>query len=82
MHLGLKPSKISRIQSDNPNNSARALQEVVVEWVRQNYDVQKFGPPSWKMVVKAVAADTGGRNKLLAKKIANKHPKSLGKHKS
>ena len=36
-----------------------------------------FGEPSWKKVVIAVAADDGGADRSLAKKIAAKHPKGM-----
>ena len=47
---------------------------MMLKWLKQNYDVYKFGPPTWKMLVDAVGKHAGGNNKALAKKIASKHP--------
>ena len=39
------------------------------------FQVEKFGKPTWKRLVKAVKDDVGGSNPALAQKIAKDHPK-------
>ncbi len=57
-----------------------AMGEVVEEWLKGNYDTDKFGPPTWKMLVKVVAHPNGGNNNSLAKKIASEHRKRASKN--
>ena len=45
-----------------------------MNWLRGNYDTEMHGPPTWKMLVEAVRAPTGGNNTALAKRIARDHP--------
>ena len=35
--------------------------------------MKQFGEPSWKLLVKAVSDQTGGNDRALAEKIAQKH---------
>ncbi len=51
-----------------------AMGAVVEEWLKRNYNTEKLGPPTWKMLVKVVANPNGGNNYSLAKKIASEHP--------
>ena len=44
-----------------------ALKEIVMAWLQGRYDVQKFGQPTWRMLVEAVDCFTGGSNHRLAK---------------
>ena len=50
-----------------------AIGAVVEEWLKGNYNTEKLGPPTWKMLVKVVANPNGGNNNSLAKKIASEH---------
>ena len=50
------------------------MSRLLTEWLKKNYNVEKFGPPTWKMLVEAVAAPNGGNNRSLAEKIATLHP--------
>ncbi len=56
-----------------------AMGEVVEEWLSENYDTARFGPPTWKMLVKVMANPIGGNNNSLAKKIASEHKKGASK---
>ena len=69
--FGLPPGIVAEIKSNNPKDSASALNDVITSWVRQEHNVGKFGYPCWRKVVKA-AIDGG--NRLQAKKIARNHP--------
>ena len=50
-----------------------AMGEVVEEWLKGNYNIKRFGPPTWKMLAKVVANPNGGNNYFLANKIARDH---------
>ena len=47
--------------------------EVISTWLRQSYDVERHGLPSWRRVVEAVDSGAGGANYVLAKEIASKY---------
>ena len=46
---------------------------MLTEWLKKNYNVKKFGEPTWQMLVKAVGNRAGGGNNALAEKIATSH---------
>ena len=71
--LRLPPSKLNEIRGNNSKNSATALNDVIVEWLRKNYKVAKFGEPTWRMLVEAVAKPSGGGNRALAMEVAGRH---------
>ena len=71
IYFGLAPDKVEEIRDNNPRDNARALNDVIVSWVRQEHNVGKFGYPCWRKVVEAAI---GAENKLQAKKIAKSHP--------
>ena len=70
--LRLRPPDVTRIQKDQ-QDSRDCLSEMVTEWLNQLYNTQRFGLPSWKMLVEAVAHRNGGNNQALATIIANKY---------
>ena len=45
----------------------------MTEWLNQTYETDRFGLPSWKLLVDAVAHRRGGNNPALARQIATKH---------
>ncbi len=51
--------------------------QALCSWLQKKYDVQKFGPPTWRMLVRAVVEDAGGKSPTLAEQIATKHPCEL-----
>ena len=71
--LRLSHSTLESIQANNNNNSTTCLTSVVTEWLKKNYNVQRFGEPSWQWLVKAVGDPAGGANMALATEIAGKH---------
>ncbi len=71
--LHLKARALAAIKNRSTTDTI-AMYEVVEEWLMENYNTEKFGPPTWKMLVKVVANPNGGNNNSLAKKIANEHP--------
>ena len=72
--LGLLPSDMSAIEAAHPGNPHDRLRAVVVKWLQKCYDYQRFGPPTWRMLVEAVGDPAGGNNGALAEAIAMKHP--------
>ena len=54
-YLGLKLSIIDRIKSDFPSDNLRCWSEGLKEWIKMNYNIQRYGKPSWKTLLKAIA---------------------------
>ena len=79
MAVGLKlpPPMISLIVTEHSSNPKKCLLAVVKEWLKGVCNVQKYGHPSWRLLVQAVADPIGGANPALAHSIAAKH---LGNH--
>ena len=72
--LRLRSGELDKIDSDNPN---RCLSYVIENWLKRNYNVRKFGQPTWKWLVDIVADPAAGNDKALANTIARNHQ---GKH--
>ena len=72
--LGLLPSDQSTIEVAHPGKPHDCLQAVFVKWLQKGYDYQRYGPPTWRMLVDAVGDPVGGNNNALAEAIAKKHP--------
>lgn len=68
--LRLRSHENIRAEHKNPND---CLGAVIDKWLQKNYDYEKFGSPTWKMLVKAVADPFGGDNTALAESIAKNH---------
>ena len=73
MALRLKPALLHRIQADHPGDVRECLTEALTEWLNKSYNVSRFGPPSWKLLVAAIANPAGGNDRALAERIALKH---------
>ena len=65
----MAPSTIESIKENHPRDDAGALQDVIKTWVRQDFNTEKFGLPSWQKVVEVIS----DFDKPLAKKIAKDH---------
>ena len=72
--LGLPSSTLDRILKDNPRDLREALGQVIDTWLARRYDTERFGLPSWRTLVGAVASPAGGHNPRLAQEIADDHP--------
>ena len=46
---------------------------IVALFLRRNYNVAKFGPPTWKAIVEAVEKPAGGTNVAQAERINNEY---------
>ena len=73
--LRLKTADLKSIQEAylSDSDAEQALSDTLELWLQQKYKVEKFGPPTWRMLVEAVDRKTGGNNPELAKKIASDH---------
>ena len=67
--LGLRPSLIASIRRNNPNDNTGCWNDALLEWISQNYNTEKFGEPSWRTFLTAVAKV----DKLQFKKLAAEH---------
>ena len=68
-YLGLSIATIDTIKENFPNNAADCLNEALKHWIRQNYRTARYGYPSWRMLLEAIARI----DKLLFKRLADKH---------
>ena len=75
MALGLKQDILESIRHTEHSDQMQ-MTKMLTEWLRRNYDTQRFGMPTWKKLVEAIKARTGGGNTALTQRIAEKH---LGK---
>lgn len=69
--LRLTPDLLDTI--DTKENVTDCLLEVLTQWLKKTYNIERFGDPSWKLLVKAVSDPAGGSNRALAEAIAQKH---------
>ena len=68
--LRIDSGRLEMIQKYNPVNSKEYLSEMLTCWLKRNYNVARFGEPTWQAVVKVVAHPAGGDNCALALSIA------------
>jgi hypothetical protein len=81
IELGLHPGQVDAIRKIHSQDVEQALNQVLLLWLRRQYDVDKYGPPTWQRLRKAVDSPSGGGNPALAEKIAEKHLiSSMGHH--
>ena len=71
--LRLSPDTLDRIQAGNSGDPVSCLTSMVTEWLKRNYNVKKFGEPTWQRLVEVVGHPAGGANMGLARRIATKH---------
>ena len=71
--LRLSPNLLDKIHYKNYVDVENYLRDVLTEWLRKAYSTARFGDPSWKMLVEAVAHPAGGSDRALAGRIAKKY---------
>ena len=71
VELGLPAGELDVIRKDHAVD--QAFNEVILRWLRQQYNVARFGHPTWKRLVEAVQSPIGGNNPALAVEIATSH---------
>ena len=75
--LRLRNDDLEAIQKKYESDHERALNDVLLLWLKREYNVESFGPPTWRMLVEAVNKRSGGNNHELAKQIALNHPAGI-----
>lgn len=73
MVLGLRQDILESIKHLHQNDNQMLMTAMATEWLKRNYNVERFGKPSWKKLVEAVEAKSGGHNTALAQDIARRH---------
>ena len=68
--LHIKVGKLEEIKAAHPADPNKCLRATMSEWLKKNYKTERFGDPSWRLLVKAV----GDFNKGVAERIARDHP--------
>ena len=71
--LHLKIDFLKGIESLYPVSFSKRMIEMITAWLNRKYNTERFGDPTWKSLVIAVAASSGGANGKCARDIATKH---------
>ena len=72
--LRLRNDDLQAIRKKYESDHEQALNDILLLWLKKEYDVESFGPPTWRMLVEAVNKRSGGNNYQVAKQIALNHP--------
>ena len=71
--LRLKFEFLQSINREYSGDPCACLSRIVSKWLMRNYNVKRFGEPTWQWLVEAVGDPTGGANMTLARDIARRH---------
>ena len=71
--LGLPAAELDAIRTDCPQDIDQAFDRILLGWLRQKYNTDKYGLPTWRRLVEAIDDSAGGDNHALAMKIAASH---------
>ena len=71
--LRLNPNTLDGIQTSKGGDPSTCLSSMLTEWLKKNYNVEKFGEPTWQWLVDVVGDPAGGAHTALAKDIARQH---------
>ena len=74
--LGLEENVLNRIEHEN-RDLMSCLRKMVSEWLKKNYNIERFGEPTWLKLAAAVRSSVGGSNSALAQEIARKHGNNI-----
>ena len=69
LYIHVKSDAIKTIEQNHPRDAQQCLLESIMEWLKKNYNFERFGPPSWRMLVRAVKR----LDNALAHDIADAH---------
>ena len=67
--LHVKASRIREFSTNYGHDSARCMDSAVADWLSLNYNIGKFGKPTWRKVAESVVRV----NKKLFLSIASEH---------
>ena len=68
--LRLRPNTLDGFKGGDPS---ACLTSTLTEWLKKNYNVKRFGEPTWQWLVKAVGDPAGGANMGHARDMAGRH---------
>ena len=71
--LRLKPNNLQTIDTNCSGNPRDCLSSMLIEFLKRNYNVGRFGEPTWQRLVEIVGHPAGGGNMELARNIARRH---------
>ena len=71
--LGLPMGELDSIRLSSQDHELQ-LNDILCVWLRQKYDVERFGNPTWRKLVEAIDDPAGANDHRLAKTIALHHP--------
>ena len=63
----------SKLLEDSDKAPSSCLLKVVSHWLGEEYNVERFGKPTWKKVVEVVGDPAAGNDPALACQIAKEH---------
>lgn len=75
--LGLKQDILDTIKQESTDH-AEALTKIITNWLRKNYNFDRFGEPTWKRLAEAMNSSVGGGNTALAMEIVEDHSHPQG----
>ena len=70
--LRIQQHAVEAIKKNNPGDVDVCLNIMLRQWLKLNYDYQKYGRPSWRIIAKSVQRMDPG----LFEEIAKDHPAS------
>ena len=71
--MRIKPGRLQEIESNHPGDAAQCLFDVLTDWLKRNYNYERFGEPTWRRVVEVVDSQAAGADRKLARTIAQYH---------
>ena len=77
--LRVSDDDLSAIKKEQASDIDACLCKGLSLWLKGGYDMEKYGPPTWRVLVDAVANSSGGNNYALALKIADQYSSDKGK---
>ena len=72
--LGVRQPQTQTIKTTHKGEAEACMDDAVLVWLRGAHNEKKHGPPTWRKLVQAIAARSGGNNVALARTIAKAHP--------
>ena len=70
--LYLTPEKLNLLKTAQ-RDPKDCLSDSLLEFLKKNYDWEKYGVPSWRLIVIALAHKSGGDDTALALRVAKNH---------
>ena len=71
VYFRIHVNTLDQIKRENRRDCDKCLTAMIAEWLKSS--ASKVDPPTWKMVVVAIASRVGGDNPSEAKRIAEDH---------